>query len=219
MVRDVLVHQLPNHHLCDMSYSSIIFDLGGVLIRLNYQRTIDAFCALGIEHFDELYNQANQNELFDQFETGKISPQRFINELLPYLPHGTSPNQVVQAWNAMILDVPASTLDILRAAKSSYHTVLLSNTNALHVPIVRQEWRKVSPQPMEDFFHHMYFSHELGLRKPHPETFLTVCEREGIEPNDTLFIDDSIQHIQGAQKAGLQTFHLQSIDTLHQLFS
>jgi hypothetical protein len=79
MVCDVLVHQLSNNHLCDMSYSSIIFDLGGVLIRLNYQRTIDAFCALGIEQFDELYNQANQNELFDQFETGKISPLRFIN--------------------------------------------------------------------------------------------------------------------------------------------
>jgi len=173
-----------------------------------------------VSDFKSRYTQFAQNEVFDRFECGEISPQHFLNLLLPETKIGTSPNQVVAAWDAMIGDFPLEKLALLVKLKTAQVPLfLLSNTNALHVPIVRQEWRKVSPQPMEDFFHHMYFSHELGLRKPHPETFLTVCEREGIEPNDTLFIDDSIQHIQGAQKAGLQTFHLQSIDTLHQLFS
>lgn len=202
-----------------MKYSAVLFDLGGVLIRLDYQRTITAFNALGISNFEAIYTQASQQQLFDLFETGKLSPQRFINELLHLLPPGTSPNDVVHAWNAMILDVPSATLEVLEKVKASHHVVLLSNTNALHVPVVRNEWRKQTDRPMEDFFDGLYFSHELGMRKPHVETFITVCEREGILPSETLFIDDSIQHIEGARTAGLQTHHLTSINALGQLFS
>ena len=96
-----------------MKFSTVLFDLGGVLIRLDYQRTITAFKQLGISNFDELYTQANQQQLFDLFETGMISPQRFINQLLDFLPNGASPNQVVNAWNAMILDVPDASIDVL----------------------------------------------------------------------------------------------------------
>ncbi len=202
-----------------MKFSAVVFDLGGVLIRLDYQRTITAFKQLGIANFDELYTQANQQQLFDLFETGVISPQRFLNELLSFLQNGTSPNQVVNAWNSMILDVPSASINILNQVRKTHHVVLLSNTNALHVPVVRREWLKLTDRPMEDFFDGLYFSHELGLRKPHPDTFKTVCEREGIIPEETLFIDDSIQHIEGAHFAGLQTHHLQSIEELTQLFS
>ena len=202
-----------------MKFSAVIFDLGGVLIRLDYQRTIAAFKQLGISNFEELYTQANQQQLFDLFETGMISPQRFINELLDFLPNGTSPNQVVNAWNTMILDVPSASINVLNQVRKTHHIVLLSNTNALHVPVVRKEWRKLTDRPMEDFFDGLYFSHELGLRKPHPDTFRTVCQREDILPEETLFIDDSFQHIEGARIAGLQTHHLQSIEELTHLFS
>jgi len=202
-----------------VKFSAVIFDLGGVLIRLDYQRTIAAFKQLGISNFEELYTQANQQQLFDLFETGMISPQRFINELLDFLPNGTSPNQVVNAWNTMILDVPSASINVLNQVRKTHHIVLLSNTNALHVPVVRKEWRKLTDRPMEDFFDGLYFSHELGLRKPHPDTFRTVCQREDILPEETLFIDDSFQHIEGARIAGLQTHHLQSIEELTHLFS
>ena len=95
--------------LCIMkmnSFDAVIFDLGGVIINLDYQKTISAFQQLGMSNFEQVYSQMAQTDLFDLYETGQISTQHFINLLLPHLPVGTSPNKVVAAWNAMILDVP-----------------------------------------------------------------------------------------------------------------
>jgi putative hydrolase of the HAD superfamily len=197
----------------------LIFDLGGVLIRLDYKRTIRAFEQLGIEHFEVLYNQAAQTDVFDRFETGKISSMHFINTLLSYLPKGTTANQVVHAWNAMILDVPKERIQLLEKLSHSHTLFLLSNTNELHMPLVRREWEKVSSKPMEQCFKRMYLSYELGMRKPDVSTFLQVCSENGIDPANALFIDDSIQHIEGARKAGLQVHHLLEFDELDVVFS
>jgi putative hydrolase of the HAD superfamily len=202
-----------------MKYEAIIFDLGGVIIDLDYQLTIAAFKELGIIDFDSDYSQAQQSKLFDDFETGKISAQHFINCLLPFLKPGTSPNKVVNAWNAMILSVQSSKIDLLLSLREKYPLFLLSNTNELHVPKVRREWSKVTSKPMEDFFDHIYFSHEIHLRKPNSEIFQLVCDQQLLIPEKTLFIDDSIQHIKGAEMIGLQTLHLTDSTELNQLFS
>lgn len=202
-----------------MKYEAIVFDLGGVLIDLDYQLTIDAFKKLGISDFDKMYSQAAQNNLFDDFETGQISAQRFINTLLPYLSQGTTPNKVVQAWNAMILSVPPAKIELLEKLRKDYPIYLLSNTNELHVPVVRREWAKVTDKPMEDFFDHIYFSHEIHLRKPDDAIFEFVCAQQNLLPEKTLFIDDSIQHIKGAENVGLQTYFLENSENLYQFFS
>jgi len=197
----------------------LVLDLGGVLIRLDYQKTIQAFIELGIKDFESMYTQAQQLDLFDRFETGQISAQYFINQLKTYLPPQVSPNAIVHAWNQMILDFPVEHVTLLEKLKKQYHLVLLSNTNELHVPVVRRAFNQVNQQPFEDYFHDTYYSHELGMRKPHPETFLKVCELQGYEPKSCLFIDDTAQHIAGAKEAGLQTIHLQHIDDLSYIFS
>jgi HAD superfamily hydrolase (TIGR01509 family) len=202
-----------------MKYRAIIFDLGGVLIDIDYQKTIDAFIQLGMVDFKSIYSQSAQQKLFNDFETGQISSQYFINQLLPFLKKGTSPNKVVEAWNAMILNVPIQKIELLEKLKSHYPLFLLSNTNDLHVPVVRKEWAKVTDKPMESFFNTIYFSHELKQRKPHAEIFENVCEKEDLDPKTTLFIDDSIQHIEGASSVGLQTHHLKHSSDLYQLFS
>jgi glucose-1-phosphatase len=111
---------------------NIIFDLGGVILNIDYNRTANAFRQLGCENFDELYSQQKQSGLFDEFETGKISPQAFINELLRVLPKGISAKQVIDAWNAMLIDLPKVRLEKLLEHKQNYRTFLLSNTNAIH---------------------------------------------------------------------------------------
>ena len=201
------------------SIEALIFDLGGVIISIDYEKTIHAFEKLGMLDFNSVYSQAAQSNLFDDFETGNISAQRFINSLLPFLKPGTSPNKVVQAWNAMILDVPSQKTDLLKRLKKKYPLFLLSNTNELHVPVVRREWAKTTEEPMEDFFTKIYFSNEIHLRKPNREIFEFVCEEQQLIPEKTLFIDDSMQHIEGAEKFGLQTFHATSSESLFQLFS
>ena len=198
---------------------TIIFDFGGVLINIDYHKTIKAFRELGIEDFEERYSQADQSSLFNDLEVGKISAQRFVNDLLPFLPSGTSPNQVVRAWNAMILDVPKSAVDLLISLKGKYRLFLLSNTNEIHIPKALMEWQKVTDVDFYSCFDHVFLSHEMGLRKPNQEIFRRVCTEQNIQPENALFIDDSAQHLIGASKVGLNTFHLTSDVALSSLFS
>jgi putative hydrolase of the HAD superfamily len=202
-----------------MEYKAVIFDLGGVIINIDYEATIEAFDTLGHGDFQTVYSQAQQSGLFDELEKGKISGQRFINELLPHLKVGTSPNKVVAAWNTMIGTVPKERIELLQKVREKYPVYLLSNTNELHLHAVLRSWNATSNLPMSAFFDHIYLSHEIGMRKPNVEIFEFVCQDHQLNPAETLFIDDSIQHIEGARLAGLQAFHLTEFEALDQLFS
>lgn len=201
------------------AYKAILFDLGGVLIDIDYYATERAFEQLGVSDFKERYTQLSQNELFDRFECGEISPQHFVNLLLPFTQSGTSPNQVVAAWNAMLGTFPSEKINLLERLVKTTPLFMLSNTNELHWQEVGRAWQKVSTEPMQHFFSAIYLSHEIGKRKPHPETFVWVCQQMGFEPADVLFIDDSPQHIEGAMKAGLQVHYYQDAAEFYALFS
>lgn len=196
---------------------AIIFDLGGVILNLDYQLTEDAFVALGLENFKTVYSQLAQTDLFDRFEKGEISGFHFINRLLDQLPSGVTANQVVHAWDAMILDFPLDRLEWLLQLKQERRIFLLSNTNALHIDAVRRALKKtVGHDRLEDYFETVYLSHEMGMRKPDPAIFLKVCELEGLNPATTVFIDDSPQHVEGAKNAGLKALHC--LENVEQFF-
>lgn len=197
----------------------ILFDLGGVLIDIDYQATENAFIQLGTVDFQEKYTQFQQNQLFDLFETGQISAQHFINKLLDATRKGTSPNEVVNAWNAMILSFSEKKVQLILELAKKQRIALLSNTNELHMVEVKREWAKMSQVPFESLFEKVFLSHEIKQRKPHPETFVWVCEQLQVTPSTVLFIDDSPQHISGAQEAGLQTFYYQKDAEFYALFS
>lgn len=198
---------------------AVIFDFGGVLINLDYERTVSAFKSLGIDSFEELYSKASQTNVFDDFETGQISAQRFINDLLRYLPQRTTPNQVVHAWNAMILDVPKEVIELLAKLKRTKKIYLLSNTNEIHIDLAFRRWMQIASIHPKEVFDNVFLSHEIHLRKPHIETFEFVLEFERLIPERSLFIDDSIQHIEGAQKTGMKTHHLLAQEDLYAIFS
>lgn len=196
-------------------FDAVIFDLGGVIIDLDYDATTEAFQELGSENFNELYSQVLQSDLFDRYETGQISSLHFINKLKELLPDNCSPNMVVSAWNSMIKEFQPEKLIFLEGIKETHTTALLSNTNDLHVEYVRRKLKKVSEQPLEHYFHHTFLSHEIKSRKPDTQTFLLACERMSVLPEKTLFIDDSIQHIEGAEKAGLTAVLFPQNESFH----
>jgi len=198
-------------------FDAIIFDLGGVILNLDYQLTIDAFKKLGLEDFDTMYTQAKQTDLFDRFETGQISSQHFINKLLPFLPNHVTPNQVVHAWNAMILDFPFERLQFIEKLKTEKSIYLLSNTNEIHLDAVNRSLAKVTEKALSDYFTEVYYSHEVQMRKPHHNIFDFVCNQNNLDPSKTLFIDDTIGHIEGAKSFGLNTFHLTKNDVIEGL--
>lgn len=192
------------------NYEVIIFDLGGVILNLDYTLTTKAFQSLGLKNFDEIYAQANQTSLFDDLEIGKISAQFFINSLLPYLPQGVTANKVVHAWNAMILDFPQERLDLLVDLRKTKKVILLSNTNEIHIQAVNRSLANTTNQKIESFFDKVYLSHEIGLRKPNVEIFEFVCKDQNITPSTALFIDDTIRHVEGAKRIGLNAIHLEN---------
>jgi len=198
---------------------AIIFDLGGVFIHIDYLATIKAFEKIGFSDADLLYSQSEQADLFQQYEIGAISTPHFINKLLPLSNKVISPNQVVQAWNAMIGEFEQNSITALKQLQGKVRLFLLSNTNQLHLDLVYREWNKFDLESMDFYFEKVYVSHQFGKRKPDPETFLSVCNNHKLIPGKTLFIDDSIQHIHGAQKAGLQTIHLTNIYDLPTIIS
>lgn len=202
-----------------METEAYIFDFGGVLININYQDTIDAFEKLGIEDFKSLYTQANQSDLFDDLETGKISPMLFINKILDLLPEGTTANQVVHAWNAMLYDIPKERLDLLDRLRKQHKVFMFSNTNSIHIDKALMALKASTDRPLEDFFDEVYLSHLMGDRKPNPQAFQKIIDDHGLTPSKTVFIDDSIQHIEGARSVGLQTIHLQGELVDHPAFS
>jgi putative hydrolase of the HAD superfamily len=189
---------------------AIIFDLGGVLLNIDYQLTEDAFVDLGLTNFKEVYSQMQQSDLFDNYEKGKISSFHFINQLLEKLPAGTSANQVVHAWNKMLLDFPASRLEQLKKLASKYRLFLLSNTNDIHIEAFKRIFSTTFPNDsIDNYFEKVYFSSDIGMRKPDGEAFEYVCKQNQLNPENVLFVDDSPQHVEGAKSVGIDAILLQ----------
>lgn len=208
-------------YICRMEIKKniLLLDLGGVIINIDYLKTIEAFETLGLHNAAQFYSQQQQTQLFDQFECGKISTQRFINELLHFLPPRTSPNKVVEAWNAMILDFPIERLNQLKTLKEKHPIYLLSNTNEIHMQAVRRSLKNVTNEPLESFFNQVFLSHEIGLRKPNANVFDFVCEKINCSKEQVFFIDDSIQHVEGAKQVGIQSHCLQKGEEFYEILS
>ena len=193
---------------------AIIFDLGGVILNIDYQATIEAFKGLGIKDFETVFTQHQQNQLFDLFETGKITESTFVTELGKHIP-SASIEQLISAWNAMLLNLPKERWSFLEQLGNKIPIYLLSNTNETHLKGLEVQLPNTQALPLlKDLFENAYFSNEIGLRKPDVKTFEFVLSQNDLEASNTLFIDDTAQHIQGAKKAGLHTWHLTDGQTI-----
>lgn len=197
---------------------NILFDLGGVLFHIDYQKSIDAFKALGVSDFETHFTQHQQNDLFDAFETGKVSAADFINALKPLIPHCRE-EEIIAAWNAMLIGLPKENLELLKQLSQKYRLFLLSNANEIHIEFVNASLQQQHGiENINHYFEKAYYSQEIGMRKPHKATFDWVMKDAGIKAEETLFIEDTAQHIAGAKCAGLKTHHLKSNSTLNTLF-
>jgi HAD superfamily hydrolase (TIGR01509 family) len=199
--------------------SNVLFDLGGVLLSVDYAASAKAFDTLGFPNFATWYAQGKQTALFDALETGAIDAIEFRAALREQGCLGCDDLALDAAWNAMLIGFEPEMLATLRALRQRYRLLLFSNTNAIHQRRVQQLLRKHAPSAtLHDFFDGTYFSHEVGARKPAPDAFLAVLNDAGARARETLFIDDSLENVRGAACAGLHTWHVRSpLDLLHTL--
>lgn len=188
---------------------NIIFDLGGVILNIDYKRTEEAFKALGMTNFDELYSKQKQVGFFDRFEKGEISASEFRNEIRKISNLQLSDEQIDNAWNKMLIDLPEKNLTFLKELKIKYRLFLLSNTNEIHIngftKIINGQYGFV---PFDEIFEKIYYSNRIGLRKPDKEIFRLVLEENSLTAGETIFIDDTERHLAGAEAADIHTLHL-----------
>ncbi|OGT35486.1 MAG: hypothetical protein A3F11_04995 [Gammaproteobacteria bacterium RIFCSPHIGHO2_12_FULL_37_14] len=203
-----------------MKIKNIIFDLGGVILNIDFGRMYAAFQQLGTIHFDTLYSQSKQSGLFDDFEIGKIDPITFRNRLRTQLKLDVGDKEFDDAWNAILLDLPKNRLDFIANLKKNYNILLFSNTNEIHL----QEFfcicqRQHGLHSLTQYFNKEYYSCRFGKRKPDPAAFKAIIHENDMHAQETLFIDDTLQHVLGAQQAGLHAIHLTQDKSIFDLIS
>ncbi len=185
-----------------MPIKNIIFDLGGVIIDIDPERSFHAFK----RHVNGLSENVYQHRLFHELETGKISPGPFRNAVRTELGIRLEDSVIDNCMTTMLGEIPAGRIEILEKMKTRYQTLLLSNTNAIHYDAVSRYLLKTHGAPsFETYFHKTYYSHLVGLRKPDIRIFELVIRENDIVPEETLYLDDMDEHLKSAQSLGIVT--------------
>ena len=199
---------------------NIIFDYGNVIFNIDFTKVAEAWKQLGINNAAEFYGHRQQDPVFNLLERGEISVADFRDRIreLSGKPDLTD-EQIDGAWNKIFLDIPQGNHELLEQVKTKYRTFLLSNINAIHYDYVHSYLQKeFGMANNDDLFEKIYYSHLVGKRKPDAEIFEQVLRENNLDPAETLFIDDSPQHLETAQKLGMQTYLMTAPDTIQQFF-
>lgn len=196
---------------------ALIFDLGAVILNIDYQKTIKEFQKIGIQNPASLYSKKVQTNLFNQLEIGKISEEEFLKEMKKKTTN-SDVSQIKNAWNAMLLDLPKKRISLIATLKNKYQIYLLSNTNNIHINALKKKIGKKRYNEFYNLFDKIYYSYEIGLRKPDKNAFLLILKAHKLNPKNVLFIDDSPQHIIGAKNIGINTHHLKAHEDIITLF-
>ena len=184
---------------------NIIFDWGGVLIHLDRQRCTETFAEYGVEVGDELTNPYGHRRDLMNFELGLMTVEEFHDTVRRVYGTDLTDAQIDRAWNALLIGIPSYKLDMLLELKKRYRLYLLSNTNMLHWEEGRKQFDYLGHRA-EDFFEQIFLSHEIHELKPSPEAFRQVAMMAGINPEETLFVDDLQASCDAAASLGFHTY-------------
>jgi putative hydrolase of the HAD superfamily len=186
---------------------NVIFDLGGVLFDINYQEPGKRFQALGMQGLKDLFFNPDANNPFHAYERGHISSEEFAAHLLRFAPRHVGIAEIQAAWNSILTELPLPRIQMLGKLKQNHRLFLFSNINDWHL----QAYRQQLPVPYSEFESHfeaVYYSCEIGHRKPDPQGFHHILHQNNLRPEETVFIDDLKENAEGASRAGIQGWHL-----------
>jgi putative hydrolase of the HAD superfamily len=198
---------------------NIIFDLGGVILNVDFYLTNEEFKKLGVKNFNKLYSQLVQTNLFKDFEKGIISVKKFHDKFRKITGISISDYKIDKAWNSMIGDFPLQRIRLLENLRKKYKIFLLSNTNKIHYNLyIKRLEKEYRYKKFSELFEKSYLSFNIGMRKPDKEIFDFVVTQNNIKPKETLFIDDSFQNTESAKQTGLKTYLLSKKEDITDVF-
>ena len=199
--------------------STLIFDLGGVIVDLDLAKCIQNFKELGLENIEQYLSNFGQKDFFMQFEKGQIGIPAFRNEIRKLAGTELSDAQIDKAWCSFLTQIPVEKLHLLSELKKKYRLLLLSNTNPLHIETaVAAEFSKTG-KAMQDFFDKCYLSYEMGMVKPDVEIFEALLTDAQVKAEECLFLDDGKKNIDTAAALGIQTYWVKPDENLNFLLN
>lgn len=192
-----------------LAVKNIIFDLGNVLYDIDFTKMYDEFKKLGVPDFESHYTLNKSDELFFNLEKGFINEHEFCEGFRKLMQLPTEDAKIIAAWNSLLIGFRKQSIDWVKANSAKYPTYLYSNTNKIHYDhFMDQFQREVDVVSFNTLFKKPYYSHEMGMRKPDPASFIYILEKEGLVAAETLFVDDNEPNIIAAASVGLQVLHL-----------
>lgn len=198
---------------------NIIFDYGNVIFMLDFPALRQAFIDLGIRDADAFFSHTAQNPWVDALDRGQLGGTEFLETIRKAAGKSElSDEEITKAWNTLLIGVPDGYHELLLGLKQRYRTFLLSNNNEFHYQWIMEYLRR--EHGLADnaaFFEKDYYSHLMGMRKPDAEIFQYVLDNHGLSAEQTLFIDDSPQHIAAAKQLGMEAQLLRVGDPLPEL--
>lgn len=194
---------------------NIIFDLGGVLMNIDFKQTFHAFEIIGFRGAEQAFQDPGVNRLCMDFETGvycSIEMRRKFREITGFK---CTDVQFDKAWNALLLDFPPEHIRRVEQLAKKYHTFLLSNTNPIHAKFFNSELNKhFGIESMDHLLDKAWYSFNLGLRKPDERIFHRVLKASRLNPAETLFIDDSEMNVRVAETVGIRSIQVTGEHTI-----
>jgi epoxide hydrolase-like predicted phosphatase len=183
-------------------YDAIIFDLGGVILDIDPERTWNMFA----KYTDKKSIQKIlESGWLQEFEKGKIQHKELRDKINGLLGTQIAEDPFIRAWNAMLIDYKPKRIERIQWLKKTHRLFLLSNTNELHFNYFENKLIKEYGVSFDDIFNFTYVSHKMGLVKPDAQIFRQVLIEQQLNPETTLFIEDTRENAESASKLGIQT--------------
>jgi epoxide hydrolase-like predicted phosphatase len=195
---------------------AVIFDLGGVLVDLSPQKTAGAFAQLAGVSPEDVFKLYASHAEFNAYEKGGINDYEFRDFVRKAFSVDATDTLIDACWNAMLLGFPEEKLNKLQVLKRYFRTVVLSNTNAIHLRFIEE--CILQGKSLSAFFHHAYYSHIVQLRKPDMEIYHHVLKNSRLVPQKTVFLDDNLENLEAASKTGIHTIHVTNSNQVLNLF-
>jgi putative hydrolase of the HAD superfamily len=201
-----------------MKLKNILFDLGGVLLEIDYNRTVRAFQRLGLSDANQQFTKERQSKLFQTYEKGGITDEAFLESLSAFMP-GAKPADITKAWCALLGEMPIARMELLERLTQHYKLFVLSNTNHLHqLQFEKTIDQTVGWKRFAVVFDHIGYSHELHVRKPDAGAFEKMLKLNGLKPEETFFVDDTKEHVLSARSLGIEAHHLEAGENIQDVF-
>ncbi|MBQ9555290.1 MAG: HAD family phosphatase [Muribaculaceae bacterium] len=196
---------MPNKNIEKMH---VVFDLGGVVFRLDKSIAIERFKEIGVANVEEFLDDYAQKGIFGDLEAGKLTARQYRDELSRITGKQLTMEELEYAWTGYAAELYQRNFDaLLQLRHEGFQVALLSNTNPFMMRWARSNAFDGNGHGLDYYFDRLYLSYEMHMMKPAPEIFKAMIDGELTKPENILFIDDSARNCQAAATLGIKTLN------------